>query len=104
MTVVTGDEWSSTKKIGTVDRRIDRQTDRQTDGNGRPISSYSRGDERSRKRKSRESADGLYYNTSVAYAWEVILHILSDSSLSQLLKKSKYSSVVLNFIRKIFSN
>ena len=56
-----------------TDGRTDRETDRQTDGNGRPISSYSRGHERSKKCKSRESADGLYYNTSFAYAWEVIM-------------------------------
>ena len=36
-----------------------RQTDGQTDGNGRPISLYCRGHERSKKRIRRESADGL---------------------------------------------
>ena len=46
------------KKSGTANRR--------TDGNGRPIASYSRGLERSRKRKSGESADRLDYNTSRA--------------------------------------
>ena len=44
---------------------------RQTDGNGKPISSYSRGHEKSRKRKSRESTDGPDCNTSFAYAREV---------------------------------
>ena len=42
------------KKIGTAGRR--------TDGNGEPISSYSRGHEKSRKCKSRQSTDGFDYN------------------------------------------
>ena len=50
---------SQIKKSGAADRR----TDGQTDGNGRPITSHSRGHERSRKHKSRESANGLDYNT-----------------------------------------
>ena len=54
-----------------TDRQTDRQTNKQTDGNGRSISSYSRDHERSRKSKSRESIDGLDYNTSFAYAREV---------------------------------
>ena len=51
--------------------RDSRQTDRQTDGNGRPIPSYCRGHERSRKPKRRESVDGLDYSTSFTYAREV---------------------------------
>ena len=49
----------------------DKQTDRQADGNEKHISSYSRGHERLRKHKSRESPDGLDYNTSLAYTREV---------------------------------
>ena len=49
----------------------DRQTDREKETGELYISSYSRGHERSRKCKSRESADGLDYNTSFAYAWVV---------------------------------
>ena len=51
------------------------------DGNGRPISSYSRGHVRSRKRKSRESVDGLAYNTKMKatesrkYIWKQWLNI-----------------------------
>ena len=40
-------------------RTADGRTNEQTDGNERSIFSCSRGRERSRKRKSRESADGL---------------------------------------------
>ena len=60
------------KKIGTADKRTDRQTDRQTE-TGDPFlrTLYSRGHERSKKCKSRESADGLHYNTSFTYAWEI---------------------------------
>ena len=47
-----------------------RQTDRQTYGNGGPVSLYPRGYERSKKRKSRESVDGLDYN--IRLVWEII--------------------------------
>ena len=56
------------KKFG---RTADRPTDRQADGNWRPISSYSGDHERSIKHKTKESADGLDYNHSLAYAQEV---------------------------------
>ena len=56
-------------------RQTDGHTDGQTDGNGRPISSYCRGHERSRKRKSSDLVDGLDYNTSYGYAREVIISV-----------------------------
>ena len=54
-----------------TDRRRDGETDRQTNRNERPISSYCRGHEKSRKHKSRESVDGLDYHTSFAYTWKM---------------------------------
>ena len=44
---------------------------KQTDGNGRPLFSYSRGHDTSKKYESGNSADGLDYYTSLAYAREV---------------------------------
>ena len=74
------------KKFG---RQTDGQTDRQIDGNGKPISSYSRGHERSRKRKSRESADGLDCNTSFAYAREVKTNHC-HSNLHEILQSKQH--------------
>ena len=51
-------------------KRDGRQTGGQTE-TGDLFLSYPTGHERSRKCKGRESADGLDYNTSFAYAWKV---------------------------------
>ena len=50
-------------KIVTDGRHTDGQTNRR-----RPIFSYSKGHDLSRKYESSQSPDGLDYNTSLAYA------------------------------------
>ena len=55
------------KMLQKLHKRFHHLKNPGTDGNGRPISSYSRNHERSRKRKIRHSANGLDYNTSLAY-------------------------------------
>ena len=76
----------------SLDTRIRMKKSVTTDtyGNRRSIFSYSRDHERSRKRKSREPADGLDYNTFFAYAQEVKRFVFEI----QLLKRLKLLFVI----------
>ena len=78
-----------------------QMTDRQTDGNGRPISSYSRGLERSRKYKSRQSADEFDYNTSLGYAQVPTLPDLSRfiSDIEKIWTRVHYPHINFNIRR-----
>ena len=72
---ITFRDYLSNKNPG---RQTDRRADEQTDGNGRPISSYSRCHETSRKHKiANHSIDN--YNISLACAREVKVEMLGNS-------------------------
>ena len=80
---------------GQTDRQTDRQTDGQTDGNGRLICSYSKGHKRSRKHKSRESADGLGYAREVKM--RKLKHLLWKFNSLQTSYYQRRSGVAFHF-------